>query len=119
MLMLNEQVFDEIIEGTTTTWYTSARYNELLGRPRSLRIIASARDVTSSGTLQVFVDSSIDNQHWYEPTTPVITKVLSVGSDIAEGSSQADGAFQRLRIKFSTGTTPRCWLQLGVSGRSL
>jgi hypothetical protein len=121
MLTFNAQVFDEFIEGTASTWYTSAIHNDALGRPGSFAVFASATDVSgTSPAVQVFLDSSNDNQNWYQPSTPVISGLISttpsVGPLTLSGSAGTHGAFHRFRVKLG-GTMPKCRLKLGVSGR--
>jgi hypothetical protein len=112
----NAQVFDEIIEGTSMIWLTSAEHNDALGRHAELAVQAVITNVSgSSPTLRVFLDSSNDNQNWFTPVVPTVNTSISEGL-VAGGSHTVMGSFQRLRIVLG-GTSPRCRLKLGVTGR--
>ena len=121
MLSLNMDVFDEVITGTATTWYTSAALNGVLGDVDIAQFFALATSVRGSPSLSVYVDSSGDNQNWHLSTfangdlfiSPLTENVMGqfFGTHVL--------SFLRLRIVL-TGTTPgcSCRLKISVTGRN-
>jgi hypothetical protein len=118
MIVLSEQVFDELIAGTSSIWYTSDELNETLGAPDWFVLFASARDVSgSSPVLKVFVQKSGDNRHWYhDALVPIINGSLSEGTVRTGQASGPSQPFRRLRITLEGGS-PKCRLKLHVTGR--
>ena len=63
MLSLHAQVFDEIITGTTSTWYTSSQFYEAVGASDTWSIHACASFVSGTNpTLTVYAEHSSDGQ---------------------------------------------------------
>lgn len=115
MLRLNRQVFDEIITGTATTWYTSAADNALVASIDSYTIFAVATNVSgTSPSVNVYVDQSCDNQTWILGGTPALSGGLTEGL-VLQGAG-ALTPFLRLRVTLG-GTAPQCRLRLTVTGR--
>jgi hypothetical protein len=123
MLLFHREVFDEVITGTSTTWYSSAEHNALIGAADDLVVFAVATDVAGTTTLKVYVDTSGDNEHWYEPGTEKINATISDPNDSEKAGSvrlgvDALAAFARLRINLSGSGGPACRVKLTVTGRS-
>jgi hypothetical protein len=116
MLVFHEQVFDETISGTSTTWYTADQHNGLFGAADFFSVFAVATDAV--GTVQINFDESADNQHWF---TTTFQFGLSVGGNLVDAAPLNNPPalpFGRLRVTLS-GTNPTCRLKLTVTGRTL
>jgi hypothetical protein len=123
MLTLNADVFDEVITGTVTTWYTSAALNQTLGDADFTTFFVLATSVKGSPSLSIFVDHSADNRTWIQATNNLLISPLTdnvMGQLSGPGSILGSGlSFLRLRILLS-GTTPGCGcrLKISVTGRN-
>jgi hypothetical protein len=123
MLALRADVFDEIITGTSTTWYSSSAHNATLGRPDFLLFIAVATRVSGvSPGLSVWIDTSPDNRSWSLSTTAggdiaIAAPSLTEGAMAQAWSWTGGGPFVRLRIVLA-GTDPQCRLKVAVTGRT-
>jgi hypothetical protein len=124
MLTLRADIFDEILSGTSTTWYSSAAHSATLGRQDFLLFIAVATKVSGqSPGLIAFIDSSADNRNWlvspFSAGYIAIPDPSLVEGAIGQGWSWTGGsAFVRLRIML-TGTNPQCQLRVSVTGRTM
>lgn len=119
MLLWNHDVFDEVITGTTTIWYSASTFNALLGSADRLVVLAYPTGLVSSPSLNAYVESSSDNQHWAIPAT-----LLWAGQVLAEGAvlrAQANNqlAFNRLKITLGGSSTSQCRLKVTVTGRAV
>jgi hypothetical protein len=122
MIVISECVFDEVIHGAATDYYTANKYNELLGRADKLTIQALVDNVeTGSGTISVRIEHSGDQRNWKPKngTDEIITVSIStsattstIGSD---SGSTASLPFVRLRVVLATAT--RAHVKLFVCGR--
>jgi hypothetical protein len=112
-------VFDDVIVGTGTTWYTSDEFNDLLTRGDCFAAQLCTTKVSgSSPTITVVGEHSEDSEHWLAIGAG-LTSAITEGEPLIMG---ADGFFpvllSRLRIRISLGgTNPRCHLKLYVTMR--
>lgn len=117
MLLFNQDIFDEFITGTTTTWYTAASFNNLIGSADRLLFLAYPTGLVSAPTLTVYVESSSDDQHWYSNSQIWDASALSDGVVIKATTSDLL-AFNRLKITLGgSASTTQCRLKLSVTGR--
>jgi len=114
MLTLNRDVFDEVILGTATTWYTSADLNQTLGVADFTQFFVLATSVNGTPSLSIFVDHSADNRTWIQATNNLIISPLTENV-MGQLSGPTSGlSFLRLRILLS-GTTSGCGCRLKIS----
>lgn len=122
MIAARAEVFDEIITGTSTTWYTSSVHNAALGQSDLLGFIAEVTNVSGlSPGLSAWIDLSGDNRNWFLSQTPggdlVIPDPLLVEGAMAQTFRWTGGGpFARLRIVL-TGTSPQCRLRVCATSR--
>lgn len=118
------QVFDETITGTSTTWYTSATFNDLLGSADELIVHAVADGVSGTvPTLTVGVDHSCNGIDWINVGWTASTLT---GQTLANDTTYYGFfptffppllTYARLRV-FLGGTTPSCRLKVFACGRA-
>jgi hypothetical protein len=119
MLLFNQTVFDEIITGTVTTWYTPAVYNDLLGSADDLSVIATPTNVVSTPSLDIWAEMSGDGQHWLGGS--VVTGAIASGVPLQASLTPflVGHGYVRFRMTLSGAATGQCLLRLGVAGHSL
>lgn len=123
-------VFDEYINGTATTWYTSSAHNDLLGSADDLLIQAVPDQVSYTGTaatLTLAVEHSCNGLDWLAvaaapfPTTPEINGVQITNETGMLGVRTMWMppllSFIRFRITLGGGTASACRLKVWVTGR--
>ena len=114
-------VFDNFISGTTSIWYTSSAYNDVLGSADDLLVQAVTEQVSGTTNVTIQPEHSCNALDWIAfPGNLVANAVVSDGTYLAE-SAFFNGAvlltFVRLKITL-TGTTPACRLKVLVCGRA-
>ncbi len=122
MRIYHQLVFDDTVEGTTAV-YTSPEWDDLLATTESVVLAVYATQVAgTSPRLTIKSEFSADQRNW-TPTllTPEVnsqplstsgpTSVLTFAS-----SAGIVTGFRRLQISL-TGTTPRAYLRVFVTGR--
>ena|ERR1043165_6164981 len=118
MLLFNVDVFQEMIVGTTGTWYSYAQFNDILGQAERLAVLAHTTNVGgTTPKLNIFADDSLDGKNWVLGTSSLYTATLTNGLVQFAQKVGGIGTFGRLRIQL-TGTTPQCRLKLTATGRS-
>lgn len=126
MRLNSNLVFDDLIVGTGTNWYSSAAFNDVLGQGDSIGIQACTRGVGGTAGIVVQAEHSSDGQMWLNVGTAAEISTTSIGSDLSYYGRTTGGfggaplplAFVRLRITL-TGTNPQCYLKLYATGRNL
>ena len=124
MRVFHSLVFDENIEGTTSTSTLDASWNSQLGLPDKLTIFA-VTDTVSNGatnpTLNVQIQESPDQVHWMNKATAEIQATVStatnsmvVGRD--PGTTPSAG-FVRLLIWLNGTAPPKAHVRVWVTGR--
>lgn len=119
MAGLNQEIFDEFVAGTGSTWYSPASLNNALGADDGLLVVATVTNVAgTSPSLSVFFDSSGDNQNWVLGTAPdLVVGPPMTERAMAQASAKQLNGFLRMRVTLG-GTSPQCRLRLWVTGRS-
>lgn len=124
MIVFSGLVFDNIVSGTTTTWYTPARFDDPLGLGDELSVHAITTGVGGTGpTLTCQVETSANGKDWYSPhgLTPEINGLGIANDTVLEGSVSIFDIvlqkFVRVRIVLG-GNGPVCRLKLYATGRS-
>lgn len=120
MRAYNHLVFDDIISGTATTWYSAADRAYELGQADFIAVAAVVSGVSgTTPTLTVQAEHCCDGRSW------VATPFAEIGVGIAnEGvyvgwRDETFGFMSYLRFKITLGgTTPACRLKLFVTGRT-
>ena len=119
MLIFNADVFNEVITGTSTTWFSYPSFNGTIGTADTAQVYAYSTNVTGTGTqLNLWVDGSNDGHLWFG-----IANLLS-GTNLQNGLvqqavlAQVNPAFMRLRFTLIGLATGQCQLKLSVTGRS-
>ena len=120
MLIYNADVFNEVITGTSTTWFSYAPFNATLGSSDLASVFAYTTNVTGTGTqLNIFGDVSNDGRVWF-----ISQSAFFPGTNLTNGLvqqaflSQFSFSFMRLRFTLSGLSTAQCQLKLTVTGRS-
>lgn len=111
------QVFDDIISGTATTWYTPAGLNEKLGTDTHAIHACVTQVSGTSPTLTVVYQTSADNQNWW--SLPVISGT-SVSNEASFAVSKNSIVPVMANVRFAVtlgGTSPVCRLKLYFTGR--
>jgi hypothetical protein len=125
MLAFAQQIFDNDLAGSSSTWYSLAQYNPLLGSADALSLQILAGNVTgTSPTLTLRFQFSANNQHWVNAagTAELNAQALTSGGNYAlSKNGQSNGVLLRyVRLAISLGgTNPTCRLKLFASGRTL
>ncbi len=118
MLVIAEQIFDNVISGTTTTWYSPAMFNEPLGAADFLALHATWNGVqgTSPG-IAIQVQHSGDNLFWLPIGSPQIqVSIFNDGVGAGSVSSTVLLNFVRIAVTLS-GTNPQCRLKVYATGK--
>ena len=89
MRAFNIQVFDDIIANTTSTWYSSAEFSDLMGSADALAVAAVANSVSGTAPqLTVAAEHSCDGQNWREIMgTPQINGVNLANGGVYTGAT--------------------------------
>ncbi len=116
MAGLTRLVFDETIVGTGVSWYSSEEHGALLTSADSYTLIAHVSNASgTTPTFSVFLETSSDARHWFAAST--LLSAQSVANEaVYKAGFAAETGFARLRVTLG-GTSPRCRLTLGVTGR--
>jgi uncharacterized ParB-like nuclease family protein len=118
MRLFGQQVFDDAISGTGKTWYSPARYDELLGRADMLAIMAVVTGLTgTTPSLTLAAEHSANGRNWHE----IDTLTVGLSNDAAYYGTVPlwPRLLARVRLRATlTGTDPSCRLKLYVTGRS-
>lgn len=118
MLLFNQDVFDEVITGTTTTWYTAASFNALLGSGDRLLVLAYPTGIPTATNLTVYLESSSDDQHWVTPAAPLWSAKSLTEGQVEKAQASDLPAFNRLKISLGGSGGSQCRLKLSVTGRA-
>jgi hypothetical protein len=123
MRRANEKIFDEVISGTTATWYTPDRFNELLGQADGYAIQAVTTDISGSGNLKVGPEFSSDGQDWIVVGTAGpwdIDDAIGEGASLVgtEAFGTINAARLRFAIRFSGAGSPKARVRLYVTTRT-
>ena len=120
MRLHNLLVFDDIISGTSSTWYSRSDLQRAVGNAEAWAVQACVTNVSGFlPALTVLSEHSCDSLHWAATSATEINGVL-----IAEGGSYAGtsgwllipATFVRFKITLG-GLSPECRLELTVTGR--
>lgn len=124
MLTFHELVFDDIITGTGTTWYTaSGDLAQRIGKADALVFQACTSFVSgTSPSLTVTVQHSPEGEDgtWKNADTSTYSGTVTNGGAVSGSSGLFFPnllGFIRLGF-FLTGTSPQCRVKLFVTGRS-
>jgi hypothetical protein len=119
MLSFTRLVFDEIIAGTATTWFTSAGFNDLLGSADRVSLHLITTDVSgTSPTLECSLQESGNAMDWVDLSPSLQGSIVTDGSKILRAGSAESSAFGRIKV-FLGGTSPRCRLKVYAVGFNL
>jgi hypothetical protein len=119
MKAISGLVFDEIISGAGTTWYTAAALYDGLGQTDFLGMQACFRGVTgTSPTATIQVEHSADGQNWLNAqASPEISTAIANDTSF-NGLCVFAMLFSYVRLRISLGgTSPQCFLKVYVTGR--
>ena len=115
------EVFDDVISGTSGTWYSAAHQNGVLGTADVFAIQAVATGVSGTGPLlTVRLQASADNEYWTNAggTAEINAQSIAVNDTVLVGTNPGvTQANVRLQITLG-GTSPQCRLRLYVTGRA-
>lgn len=114
------EVFDDIINGTGTYWYTPAHLNEQLGTDVfAIQAVASQISSAAPG-LWVELQTSANGVDWYTYGGPLISATLANdGSYWGSGGGLFIPILTMVRFRISLGgTNPSCRLKLYFTGRA-
>lgn len=119
MLVVAEKVFDNVVSGAGTNWYSPAQLNEKLGEAEVFTVHASVTGLTgTSPTLTLQLEHSGDNQLWVALGSPAQINGVSITNDTSYSGALGLTPvlnFVRLRISLG-GTNPQCRLKVYVTG---
>ena len=122
------QVFDQVISGTSTTYFTGTEFHQVLAHADFAAIQAYPTSVPNTTTqLTVSFQSSADSQNWVAVPAPLSINLVTLASNVSVVGSSSDntigtlvrmnfGAFVRLAITLS-GVNPSCRLKLYYTAR--
>lgn len=122
MRVFNIQVFDTVITGTSTTWYSRSEFDGHLAQADGLVIHACVSNVGgTTPTLTIVSEHSPDSENWIATGASEINNVaIANNASFSAGNfgftSANLGAYVRYRITLG-GTNPQCRLKLFVTGR--
>ncbi len=119
---LNILAFDDIVAGTSTTWYTPSPLNEALGTADVIVLHAVPTMVSgTSPTLTCTVEHSADGRSWNAmESAPAINAAALVTGTSLLGTGTTNSPLQRVRVKITLGgTSPQCRLKLYATTRLL
>lgn len=115
------QVFDQIISGTGTTWFSGSEFHRSLGQGDVLVLQAYPTNVpNTTSKLSVAWDYSADSQNWISFTAPDLTNATMANNVPMVASNNGfflPGAFVRVNISL-TGVSPSCRLKVNVTTRA-
>lgn len=115
--------FDELIAGTSGTWYTPATFNESFGAADGLVLHAVTTSVAGTlPTLTCQVEHSGDARTWVSanPIAEIPQQAIVEGgslSGVANILSPVLLKFVRVRVSLG-GTAPGCRLKVHITGRT-
>ena len=120
MRWYNQQIFDDIITGTGTSWYSPADFNDLLGTADAFAVAAAVSAVSgTSPTLTVQAEHSCDGQNWNATASAEIS--TAIANDLLYWGYRYEETtilMSLVRFKITLGgTTPQCRLKLFATGR--
>ncbi len=118
MLTIASEVFDAVIKGTSTTWYTAEQHDAGLGAADRYSIVVAPTAVGgTSPTLTVVAQESADDQRWADLATLIsgVTPVSNTAITAAVSTQRL--RFGRLKITMG-GTNPTCRLSITATGRT-
>lgn len=121
MLIQNIQIFDRIISGTATTWYSPAFLNADLGAADVFAVQATTTLVAgTSPTLTVQSQHSSDDQNWMATPSAEISTSMSEGGAYVGRKTVLDLVLlANIRFAISLGgTDPKCRLRIYFAGRA-
>src|SRR6185503_12598294 len=103
--VVSEKVFDDVINGTSTTWYSPVSLNDRLGRGDYFGVQASVTGLTgTSPTMTVQLQHSGDNQNWVSTAAPEIS--TSIANDTSYAGSRSGIVFMNfVRVAIALGGT--------------
>lgn len=131
MLILHADVFEEMITGTATNWYSYAQFNAAIGSADRLEVAGLVTNISGTVVVNCYPEHSIDGRVW--TLSPTATSVFSTSSVNSLNNGVVlwgqlwgpnnpngfdAGSFCRLRITLS-GNSPQCRLKLTAAGRSV
>lgn len=123
MRLFHVEAYDDVLEGTSTT-YSDPRLDEVLGSVERLRLFVVATDVSgTSPTLTVRIEEGPTGERWSNKagTAEINAVALSTSAvNLVRGADAGGtpGAGQaRLAITLG-GTSPRAQLRIYVTGRT-
>lgn len=110
MRSVSLQIFDDVINGTTTSWYSGAQLNPILGAIDTYALQVCTTFVgTPAPTLTVTSQHSADNQNWF-----------NLGDDIAGTVIANDQSYWKWRdgVITTTGIMANLRFRITLSGTS-
>lgn len=119
MLVVAEKIFDNVVSGTGTNWYSPAQLNERLGAAEKFAVQASVTGLSgTSPTLTVQLEHSGDNQFWIALGSPAQINGVSIANDTSySGTQDITPVLNFVRVRISLGgTNPQCRLKVYVTG---
>lgn len=121
MRILNVLAFDEVIDGTSSTWYTPAELNDTLGAADYLGLQAFAMGVSgTTPTLTIAIEHSANNVNWVALAGTPELNAVSIASNTSYLGATTSPGFGSMRARITLGgTTPQCRLKLFITGRAL
>lgn len=117
-------LFDETIQGTTTTWYTPGSTYDALALGDVIAATAAVFNVQNSPTLTIQIEHSADGKNWNNlMTSPEVSQAISTLSNTALYFTNAAPTLglARFRIQLSatgTNSTCQCRLKIAATTRS-
>jgi hypothetical protein len=121
MRLYHMQIFDDLIEGTSSAWYSGAEYNDVLGSADYIVVSAVVTGLGGSPTLTVSSEDSGDALHWIPaPTAEINGVTLTANDTVYSGVVFGQGGILLSLVRFKItlgGTTPKCRLKLYATGR--
>lgn len=121
MLLDHALVFDDIISGTTSTWYSPSEMNARLGAADAFAVHACTTFVSGTGpTLTVQAEHSSDGESWIATPAPpeISTAIANDSSYWGSRDPYNMNMMGLLRFKITLGgTNPQCRLKLYATGR--
>lgn len=123
MRLYHLQVFDDIISGTSSTWYSNADHDSTLGGADWIVVGAVTSSVSgTSPSLSLFVEYSGDGINWSSPFPPLLGGSISnqgLHANVLSPGGTFPVLLSHIRLKFTlSGTNPQCRLRLYVTGRA-
>jgi hypothetical protein len=114
MLSFATLVFDDIITGSTSTWYTPASFNDALGSVEFLALHAVTTYVSSSPNLSCLFEHSGNGRDWLGTAHGIDGEPISNGASLVARFTTADlQSLGRIKVVLSAG---QCRLKLYAAG---